>query len=107
MRRTTRTAPPPRDTPLLPYLDDSAAQPPCGLDIAMELRLNGHTVSRPPFAAMYWTYAQMLAHLTVNGASLRPGDLFASGTVSGPEPDSQTAWCRWMTSTRGTVPSSS
>ncbi|WP_329180409.1 fumarylacetoacetase [Streptomyces sp. NBC_01477] len=83
-----RTAPPPRDTPLLPYLDDSAVLPPCGLDIAMELRLNGHTLSRPPFAAMYWTYAQMLAHLTVNGASLRPGDLFASGTVSGPDPDS-------------------
>ncbi|NUS16626.1 MAG: fumarylacetoacetase [Streptomyces sp.] len=82
-----RTAPPPRDTPLLPYLDDGGAQPPCGLDIAMELRLNGHTVTRPPFASMYWTYAQMLAHLTVNGASLRPGDLFASGTVSGPRAD--------------------
>ena len=36
---------------------------------------------------MYWTPAQMLAHLTVNGASLRTGDLFASGTVSGPERD--------------------
>jgi fumarylacetoacetase len=81
-----RTAPPARDTALLPYLDDRGA-PPCGLDIAMELRLNGHTVSRPPFATMYWTYAQMLAHMTVNGASLRPGDLFASGTVSGPRPD--------------------
>ena len=34
---------------------------------------------------MYWSPAQMLAHLTVNGASLRTGDLFASGTVSGPE----------------------
>jgi fumarylacetoacetase len=34
---------------------------------------------------MYWTAAQQLAHLTVNGASLRPGDVFASGTVSGPE----------------------
>jgi fumarylacetoacetase len=34
---------------------------------------------------MYWTPAQMLAHITVNGASLRTGDLFASGTVSGPE----------------------
>ncbi len=32
---------------------------------------------------MYWSPAQMLAHLTVNGASLRTGDLFASGTVSG------------------------
>ena len=43
-------------------------------------------MSRPPFAEMYWTGAQQLAHLTVNGASLRTGDLFASGTVSGPEP---------------------
>jgi fumarylacetoacetase len=34
---------------------------------------------------MYWTPAQQLAHLTVNGASVRTGDLFASGTVSGPE----------------------
>ena len=52
----------------------------------MEVRLNGHVVARPPFATMYWTPAQMLAHMTVNGASLRTGDLFASGTVSGPEP---------------------
>jgi len=44
-------------------------------------------VSRPPFAATYWTAAQMLAHMTVNGASTRTGDLFASGTVSGPERD--------------------
>jgi len=38
---------------------------------------------------MYWSPAQMLAHLTVNGARTRPGDLFASGTVSGPEPDTR------------------
>jgi fumarylacetoacetase len=36
---------------------------------------------------MYWTPAQQLAHLTVNGASVRTGDLFASGTVSGPQRD--------------------
>jgi fumarylacetoacetase len=36
---------------------------------------------------MYWSPAQMLAHLTVNGASTRTGDLFASGTISGPERD--------------------
>jgi fumarylacetoacetase len=36
---------------------------------------------------MYWTAAQQLAHMTVNGASLRTGDLFASGTVSGPDRD--------------------
>jgi fumarylacetoacetase len=76
-----RVAPPPRDLPLLPYLDDAAH--PWGLDIAIEVWLNGQLISRPPFPGMYWTPAQMLAHLTVNGARLRPGDLFASGTVSG------------------------
>lgn len=60
---------------------------PAGLDIAVEVELNGHVVSRPPYATMYWSPAQMLAHLTVNGASVRPGDLWASGTISGPEPD--------------------
>ena len=75
-------APPARDFPLQPYLDDSAA--PAGLDLALEVRLNGTVISRPPLSAMYWTPAQMLAHMTVNGAGLRTGDLFASGTVSGP-----------------------
>jgi fumarylacetoacetase len=74
------TDPPPRTHHLLPYLDGGR-----GLDIALEVRLNGQVVSRPPFASMYWTPAQMLAHLTVNGAPVRAGDLFASGTVSGPE----------------------
>jgi fumarylacetoacetase len=49
--------------------------------------LNGQQISRPPFRDMYWTAAQQLAHLTVNGASLRTGDLIASGTVSGPSPE--------------------
>jgi fumarylacetoacetase len=80
-----RVAAPPRDPVPLPYLRDDAA--PWSLDLALEVRLNGHLVSRPPFAGMYWTAAQQLAHLTVNGASLRTGDLFASGTVSGPQPD--------------------
>jgi fumarylacetoacetase len=35
---------------------------------------------------MYWTFAQQLAHMTVNGATIRAGDYFASGTVSGPTP---------------------
>jgi fumarylacetoacetase len=48
------------------------------------VELNGHVVSRPPFAGMYWTPPQQLAHATANGASLRTGDLMASGTVSGP-----------------------
>lgn len=81
-----RTAPPERTHPLLPYLDDSAAEP-GGIDLRIEVTINGETVSRPPFASMYWTAAQQLAHMTVNGASLRTGDLFASGTVSGPDPD--------------------
>jgi fumarylacetoacetase len=66
--------------------DDPSTGGPRGLDIAVEVVLNGDVVSRPPYASMYWGPAQMLAHLTVNGASTRPGDLFASGTISGPEP---------------------
>jgi fumarylacetoacetase len=81
-----RIRPPARDPRPLPYLDDTSAEP-WGLDITLEVRLNGQLVSRPPFAAMYWTAAQQLAHLTSNGACLRTGDLFASGTVSGSAPD--------------------
>ena len=80
-----RVAPPERDVPLQPYLADAGS--PWGIDLALEVRLNGEVVSRPPFASMYWTPAQQLAHLTVNGAALRTGDLFASGTVSGPSRD--------------------
>jgi fumarylacetoacetase len=76
-----RVPAPQRDTELLPYLRDDAVL--WGLDIALEVRLNGEVVSRPPFRDMYWTPAQQLAHLTVNGACLQPGELFASGTVSG------------------------
>ncbi len=80
-----RTAPPVRDTAVLPYLDDAGLR--WGLDLTLEVRLNGEPVSRPPFDQMYWTPAQQLAHLTANGASVRTGDLFASGTVSGPRRD--------------------
>lgn len=71
---------PAQDPPVLSYLDDDRR----ALDLKLAVEWNGHTVSRPPFASMYWTPAQQLAHMTVNGASLRTGDLFASGTVSGP-----------------------
>jgi fumarylacetoacetase len=64
-------------------LDYLQVEGPAGFDIDFEVVLNGEVVSRPPYAAMYWSPAQMLAHLTVNGASLRTGDLFASGTISG------------------------
>jgi fumarylacetoacetase len=77
-----RVAPPARDPQPLPYLRDDAD--PWGLDIILQVRLNGEVLSCPPFREMYWTPAQQLAHMTVNGANLRTGDLFASGTVSGP-----------------------
>lgn len=87
-----RTAPPARDFPLLPYLDDSAGPEGSGaradgFDLRVQVDINGERVSNPPFSAMYWTAAQQLAHMTVNGAWLRTGDLYASGTVSGPEAD--------------------
>jgi fumarylacetoacetase len=73
---------PEQDPPVLDYLRDS---PHRGLDLRLAVEWNGVRVSEPPFATMYWTPVQQLAHLTVNGASLRTGDLYASGTVSGPE----------------------
>ena len=75
---------PVQDPPPLPYLQRAE---PWGLDLSLEITINGSVVSRPPFATHYWTPDQMLAHLTVNGASTRTGDLYASGTVSGPERD--------------------
>ncbi|MFI7483839.1 fumarylacetoacetase [Kocuria sp. M1R5S2] len=81
-----RVAPPAREHELAPYLDDSSGGP-WGLDITMEVVLDGQAVSHPPVRTMYWTAPQMVAHMTVNGASLRPGDFFGSGTVSGPEAD--------------------
>jgi fumarylacetoacetase len=76
-----RVPAPPRDVELLPYLRDDDS--PWGLDISLEVRINGQVVSRPPFRDMYWTPAQQFAHLTVNGATALAGELFASGTVSG------------------------
>jgi fumarylacetoacetase len=81
-----RVRPPVRDPRPLPYLDDTGTEP-WGLDITLQVRLNEALISRPPLRGMYWTAAQQLAHLTSNGACLRTGDLFASGTVSGVAPD--------------------
>ncbi|MBW8701612.1 Ureidoglycolate lyase [Streptomyces sp. MBT84] len=78
-----RVVPPERTHPLLPYLDD-AQEEPAGYDLRISVAINGQVVSEPPFSTMYWTAAQQLAHMTVNGASLRTGDLYGSGTVSGP-----------------------
>ncbi len=70
-----------------PVSDYLVETEPWGLDISLELRINGELVSTPPYREMFWSPAQMLAHLTVNGASTRTGDLFGSGTVSGAAPD--------------------
>src|SRR5690606_32232305 len=75
---------PEQDPPVLEYLREPRRR---GLDLSLTIRWNGTEVSRPPFRSMYWSPAQQLAHLTVNGACLRTGDLYASGTVSGPARD--------------------
>ena len=93
----TRTTPPAQDPPVADYL---RVEEDWALDLTLELSLNGEVVSRPPYAQMYWTAPQMLAHMTANGASLRTGDLFASGTVSGPEEDQRGSFIEltWNTS---------
>ncbi|HET9142744.1 fumarylacetoacetate hydrolase family protein [Actinophytocola sp.] len=68
-----------------PRLDYLVEDKPWGLDLSLAIEWNGTVVSRPRFADMSYSCAQQLAHMTVNGATVRPGDLFASGTVSGPE----------------------
>ncbi len=77
-----RVPAPVQDPQPLPYLRCAGDW---GLDLRIEVEIGGGVVSRPPFAGMYWTISQQLAHATVNGAALRTGDLFASGTVSGPD----------------------
>ena len=73
--------------PVLPYL---RTHEPWAFDLSLEVGLRSaamteaDVVSRGGFAGMYWTVAQQIAHATGNGAALRTGDLFASGTVSGP-----------------------
>lgn len=68
----------------LPYLCGHAAT---GYDVHLEVAVNGSVVSRPEYAGLYWAPQQMLAHMTANGATTGPGDLFGSGTISGPRAD--------------------
>ncbi|WP_460062890.1 fumarylacetoacetase [Streptomyces sp. YKOK-I1] len=84
-----RTPTPPQDPQPLPYLREDQ---PWGLDIDLAVEWNGQEVSRPPYREMYWSPAQMLAHMTANGASTRTGDLYASGTISGPDRDQRGAF---------------
>jgi fumarylacetoacetase len=96
-----RTAPrprPPADPAPLPYLDHPADRAAGAFDVTLEARLSSAAMraqgiapmllSRSRAADLYWTPAQLIAHHTSNGCNLRPGDLLASGTVSGPAPDS-------------------
>ncbi|QIZ38335.1 fumarylacetoacetase [Saccharopolyspora sp. ASAGF58] len=80
---------PAQDPKPLPYLQEAE---PWGLDIDLAVSWNGHEVARPPYREMYWSPAQMLAHMTVNGATSRTGDLYASGTISGAEKDQRGAF---------------
>jgi len=79
-------ASPPQDPEPLSYLRSPGDW---ALDVELEVELSGTVVSRTNARSLYWTMPQQLAHATVNGASLRTGDLFASGTISGPHPASQ------------------
>ena len=77
---------PAQDPSPLPYLRAAVAS---ALDLDLEVELASTVVSRTNARGLYWTMPQQLAHATVNGASLRPGDLLATGTISGPEPGSE------------------
>ncbi len=80
-----RTEAPAQDPDPLPYLVGPGRR---AVDMDLEVVLNGTVVARTNFADMYWTMDQQLAHAASNGAVVRAGDLFASGTVSGSEPGS-------------------
>lgn len=87
------------DPAALPYLASEYEQREGGLSAFLEvyilskqMRQQGvqpHRVSRAAFSSMYWTVGQMLAHHASNGCNLMPGDLLASGTVSGAEKSSR------------------
>jgi fumarylacetoacetase len=83
---------PPQDPEPLAYL---RAANDFTYDIQLEARLQTasmaapHVITRTNFQNLYWSIAQQLAHHTVNGCNLQPGDLLASGTISGPTEDSR------------------
>jgi fumarylacetoacetase len=97
--RTAAFVRPAGDPPPLPHLASVVDQARGAFDITLEvwittarMRETGASpflVSRGSFAQMYWTPAQLLTHHSSNGCNLRPGDLLASGTVSGPDPSSR------------------
>jgi fumarylacetoacetase len=80
----------------LPYLDDAGNRAHGVLDIQLEVHIESAAaraenraparVSATSFKHQYWTFAQMVAHHTMGGCNLNPGDLLGSGTISGPTP---------------------
>jgi len=102
----------PSDSRPLPYLDSPVNETEGGFDIQLEvwlcsakMRASGipeHRVSRVRFTEMYWTLAQLLTHHASNGCNLTPGDLLASGTVSGAA--KETRGCLQELTWRGTEP---
>jgi fumarylacetoacetase len=86
-----RVAGPKQDPEPLPYLKTKGPE---GYDIQLEVSIQGakmdrpHVVCRSNAKYLYWSFAQQLAHHTVNGCNLRPGDLLGTGTISGPVPES-------------------
>jgi fumarylacetoacetase len=73
----------PQEPEPLPYLREE----PWAFDIPLQVELNGSGVASANTRHLYWSISQQIAHLTVNGASLRTGDLLATGTISGPGRD--------------------
>jgi fumarylacetoacetase len=110
--RAPAFARPEGDPAPLPYLFDSTDQEHGGLDITLEVSLLSaqmrdagiapEVLGRSNFRDMYWTMAQMLTHHGSNGCNLRPGDLLASGTVSGA--DKTARGCLLELTTRGKDP---
>ena len=93
--RRAQPARPEGDPQPLPYLLDARDQAAGGFDIELEVLLTtaamreqglpAHRLTLSNTGYMYWTVAQMVAHHSVNGCQLQAGDLFGSGTLSGPE----------------------
>lgn len=81
---------PEQEPAVLPYLQyDGKWNYDISLEVAILPQGGQETiVCRSNFKYMYWNVLQQLAHQTVNGCNINPGDVYASGTISGPTPDS-------------------
>jgi len=80
-----RVASPKQDPEVLPYLQYKGEK---NYDINLEVLINDTSISKSNFKYLYWNMAQQLAHHTINGCNICIGDIMASGTISGPTPDS-------------------